>query len=89
MSKPFRDSSDGVGLDVVVTLPAPVVERIEKAAKERGETVKGWCRATIIEATAVEGQHETIERWLRAEASLPMSPYTEMHRRAVEPDPDR
>ena len=89
MSKPFRDSSSGVGLDVVVTLPAPVVDRIEKAAKERGETVAGWCRATIIEAAAVEGQHETIERWLRAEAALPMSPAAEMHRRAVEPDPDR
>ena len=89
MSKPFRDSSSGAGLDVVVTLPAPVVEQIEEAAKARGETVAGWCRAALIEAAAVEGQHETIERWLEAEASLPLSPAEEMHRRAVEPDPDR
>ena len=37
MSKPFRDSSDAVGLDVVVTLSAPVVEQIGESAKERGE----------------------------------------------------
>lgn len=36
MSKPFRDSSSGVGLDVVVTLPASVCEQIEVQAKERG-----------------------------------------------------
>ena len=48
MSKPFRDSSSRVGLDVVVTLPAPVVEEIERAAKERGETVAGWRRAGLI-----------------------------------------
>ena len=29
MSKPPRDSSSGAGLDVVVILPAPVVEQIE------------------------------------------------------------
>ena len=50
---------------MVVTLPAPVVEQIEEAAKERGETVAGWCRATIIEAAAVERPYEAIERWLR------------------------
>ena len=54
MSKPFRDSSAGVGLDVVVTLPARVVELIEAQAKERGETVSGWCRAELIAAVEVE-----------------------------------
>ena len=43
MSRPFRDASSGGGLDVVVTLPASTVEKIEAAAKERGETVSGWC----------------------------------------------
>ena len=41
MSKPFRDNSSGVGLDMAVGLPAPVVEEIGKAARERGETVAG------------------------------------------------
>ena len=36
VNKAFRDSSSGGGLDVVVTLPAPVVEQIEAQAKERG-----------------------------------------------------
>ena len=53
MSKPFRDSSSGVGLDVAVTLPADVCERIKLAAKERGETVSGWCRAELIAAVEV------------------------------------
>ena len=35
MSKPFRDASSGVGLDVVVTLPADVCERIKQEAKAR------------------------------------------------------
>ena len=74
MSKPFRDASSGVGLDVVVTLPARVVELIEAQAKERGETVAGWRRAALIEAVAVEGQHATIERWLAAEAAMPLPP---------------
>ena len=54
MSKPFRESSDGVGLEVAVTLPARVVELIEAQAKERGETVAGWCRAELIAAVEVE-----------------------------------
>ena len=29
MSKPYRDASSGAGLDVVVTLPAPVLGQIE------------------------------------------------------------
>ena len=41
MNKPFLDSSDGGGLDVLVTLPAPVCEKIREAAKERGETFEG------------------------------------------------
>ena len=55
MSKPYRDTSDGAGLDVVVPLPAPVVERIEQAARERGETVAGWCRAELVAAVEGEG----------------------------------
>ena len=74
MSKPFRDSSSGGGLDVVVTLPAPVCEKIKQAAKERDKTFEGWHRATIIEAVSVVWQHETIERWLEAEASMPILP---------------
>lgn len=31
MNKPYRDSALGVGLDVVVTLSAPIVEQIEEA----------------------------------------------------------
>ena len=54
MSKPYRDASSGVGLDVVVTLPAPVVEQIEAQAKEHGETVEGWRRAELV--ALVEGQ---------------------------------
>ena len=54
MSKPYRNASSGVGLDVVVTLPVPVVERIEAQAKARGETVAGWCRAWLV--LLVEGQ---------------------------------
>ena len=61
-----------------MTLPASTVEKIEAAAKERGETVSGWGRATLIEAVAVEGRHDTDE-WLRDEAL----------RRVREPDPDR
>ena len=53
-NKPFRDRSDGAGLDVVVTLPADVCERIKQAAKERGETVAGWRRAELIAAVEVE-----------------------------------
>ena len=96
MSKPFRDASSGVGLDVVVTLPASTVEKIEAAARERGETVSGWCRATLIEAVAVEDQLDTIDRWVEAEASMPLPPVgsaewlrDEALRRAREPDPDR
>ena len=74
---------------MVVTLPATVCEKIKQAAKERDETFEGWRRATIIEAVSLVWQHETIERWLEAEASMPMPPDTEMHRRAVEPDSDR
>ena len=54
MSKPFRDSSSGVGLDVVVTLPADVCEKIKREAKERGETVAGWRRAELVAAVEVE-----------------------------------
>ena len=53
MSKPFRDASSGVGLDVVVTLPADVCEKIKQEAKERNETVSGWCRAELIAAVEV------------------------------------
>lgn len=95
MSEPFRDASSGPGLDVVVTLPASTVEKIEAAAKERGETVSGWRRATLIKAVAVEGQHDTIERWREAEASMPLPPVgsdewlrDEALRRVREPDPD-
>lgn len=55
MSKPFRDASDGVGLDVVVSLPAPVIEKIEEAADERGETVAGWRRAELTTLVGGEG----------------------------------
>ena len=54
MSKPFRDTSSGVGLDVVVTLPADVCEKIKQAAKERGETFDGWRRAELVAAVEVE-----------------------------------
>ena len=37
MSKPYRTVPAGTGLDVVVTLPAPVVERIE--ARREGKPV--------------------------------------------------
>ena len=47
-----RDASSGAGLDVTVTLPAPVVEKIREAAKERGEDSSGWCRATLIKCVA-------------------------------------
>ena len=53
-NKPFRDRSDGVGLDVVVTLPADVCERIKQEAKERGETFDGWRRAELIAAVEAE-----------------------------------
>ena len=48
----------GVGLDVVVTLPAPVVERIEAQAEERGETVAGWRRAELVALVEGEGAAE-------------------------------
>ena len=96
MSRPFRDASSGGGLDVVVTLPASTVEKIEAAAKERGETVSGWGRATLIEAVAMDGQHDTVERRLETEASMPLPPAgsdewlrDDALRRAREPDPDR
>lgn len=60
MSKPFRDSSSGVGLDVIVTLPAPVVERIEAQATERGETVAGWCRGEFIALVEAPGSDSRI-----------------------------
>ena len=58
VSKPPRNASSGVGLDVVVTLPAPVVERIEEAAKARGETVGGWRRAELVALVEGEGAAE-------------------------------
>ena len=54
MSKPYRDSSDGVGLDVRVTLPAPICEKSREAAKECGETFSGWRRAELIAAVEVD-----------------------------------
>ena len=54
MSKPYRDASSGVGLDVVVTLPADVCERIKQEAKERRETFDGWRRAELVAAVEVE-----------------------------------
>ena len=52
MSRQSRDSSSGAGLDVVTTLPAPIVEKIGEAAKERGEPVPDWCAVTLIECVA-------------------------------------
>ena len=48
MSEPYRNSSDGDGLDVVVMLPAPVCEKIRETAKERGVTLEGWHRADLV-----------------------------------------
>ena len=56
MSKPYRNASPGVELDLVVSLPAPVVERIEAQAKARGETVEGWCEDAL--RGLVEGSPE-------------------------------
>ena len=56
MSKPYRDASSGTGLDVVVSLPVPVVERIGVQAKVRGETVAGWRRDGLL--GLVEGTPE-------------------------------
>ena len=48
MSEPYRNSFDGERLDVVVTLPTPICEKIREAAKERGETFKGWRWAELV-----------------------------------------
>ena len=79
--------------DGAATSPHIILE-IEAAAKERGETVSGWRRATLIEAVAVEGRHDTIERRLEAATPLPPPGSAEWLRdealsRAREPDPDR
>ena len=66
VNRPFRDTSSGVGLDMVVTLPAPVVEKIEEAAKERGETAAGWCRAELIAAVEAPGSDGRIRAVLEA-----------------------
>ena len=66
MSKRFLDTSSGVGLDMVVTLPAPVIEKIEEAAKERGETAEGWCRAELIAAVEAPGSDDRIRAVLDA-----------------------
>ena len=69
MSKRFRDTSSGVGLVVIVTLPAPVTEKIEEAAKERCETAEGWCRAEFIEAVEASGSDDRIRAVLDAATS--------------------
>ena len=66
MSKPFPDTSFGVGLVVVVTLPAPVTEKIKEAAKKRGKTVAGWCRAELIPAVEMPGSDDRIRAVLDA-----------------------
>ena len=50
-TSPSATDPRGGGLDVVVTLPAPVVDRIEAQAKERGEMVAGWHRGGLVEGT--------------------------------------
>ena len=65
-NKPFRDTSSGAGLDIVVTLPAPVMENIEQAAKERGETAAGWCRAELIALVESPGSDGRIRAVLDA-----------------------
>ena len=68
-SKPFRDTSDGGGLDVRVTLPAGprgVVDKIKELAKERGETFSGWCRAELIAAVEAPGSDDRIRAVLDA-----------------------
>ena len=62
----FRDTSDGVGLDVTVTLPAGVFERIGELAKERGETTAGWRRAELIAAVEAPGSDGRIRAVLDA-----------------------
>ena len=54
MSKPFRDTSSGVGLDMVLSAPVS-----EEAAKERGETaagLRGAERTALVEAPGSDGR---------------------------------
>ena len=61
-----RDTSSGVGLDVTVTLPVEVLERIGELAKERGETAAGWCRAELIALVEAPGSDGRIRAVLDA-----------------------
>ena len=51
---------------MVATLPARVVDQINDAAKERGETVSGWCRAELIAIVEDPGSDERIRAVLKA-----------------------
>ena len=66
MKKEPRDSSYGLGLDVVVSLPPAIIEKVAAVATERGEMVEGWCRAELIALVDAPGSDERIRAVLDA-----------------------